>query len=1125
MTTTVAISHRTEYHYDRPIELGPQVVRLRPAAHTRVPIEQYSIRIEPAKHFVNWQQDPHGNFLMRLVFPEPTDHFRISVDVRAELVAFNPFDFFLEDAVEKYPFTYPADALPALAPYLIPSPDLGKEFEAFLKTLPPKEPLRTVDFLVGLNTKLREHVNYVVRMEPGVQTPDETLSLGSGSCRDSTWLLVQLLRRLGIAARFVSGYLVQLVADREPLTGPKGPEKDFTDLHAWAEAYLPGAGWIGLDPTSGLFAGEGHIPLAATASPEEAAPISGSFAFEQEHDADELGVTFDFAMTVQRVHERPRASRPFTREERVALDALGDRVDAAIAEAGFTLTMGGEPTFVSAVDIDADEWNIDALGPTKRAKGFELAGRLEKAFDKGGFFHVGTGKWYPGEVLPRWAITVGFRTDGEPMWQDRTLVADENRPGGQGIVDAELFVRKLSSYLGVGDASVRPGFEDPFYYAWKENRLPVDVDPFDSKLDDPGERASLAKVFERGLATPTGWVLPLACEELGFRTGPWVVRDDRLRLIPGDSAMGLRLPIDSLPYAPKSERAFYTTRDPMETPPPLPGILAMRSDAEARARREREDRREAGEREAFDKAVRALGLAEKPWTQVPGYPHGVRTALCVEPREQMLHVFLPPTPSLDSFARLLAAVEATAAATHIPVRLEGYLPPSDPRWTHFQVTPDPGVLEVNVHPAASYREVAAITETVFHEARATELASDKFLLDGRHVGSGGGNHIVLGGPSPAESPFLLRPELLGSYLAYFQAHPSLSYLFSGMFIGPTSQHPRIDEARTETRWELATALAHMPIGDSSQPWLIDRLLRNILTDATGNTHRTEICVDKLYSPDGPSGRRGLVEFRGFEMAPDVEMSLATQLLVRGLFARFCKKPFLGPLPDLTTELHDRYLLPHYVWTDFLDVLDDLREHGLGFDPGWFDRQFEFRFPEYGEVSARDVRMELRMALEPWHVMGEEGGQAGTVRYVDSSVERVQVKLDHATPGRHVVLANGRPVPMQRTTKEGELVGGVRFRAWQPPRCLHPTIGVHAPLVLELVDLYRGRAVAGCTYHVSHPGGLSHENRPVNSSEAEGRRLARFVPFGSTGLAERAIANLGAERRSSPLSYTLDLLRS
>jgi uncharacterized protein (DUF2126 family)/transglutaminase-like putative cysteine protease len=1068
----VALNHRTSYRYDRPVNLGPQVVRLRPAPHCRTPILSYSLKVTPANHFINWQQDPQSNYVARLVFPERTTEFVVEVDLIAEMAVINPFDYFLEPYAEEYPFTYEAALAKDLEPYRALEP-MGPRLKAFIDSV-PRHKARTVDFLINLNRRVQNEIAYTIRMDAGIQSPEETLEKQLGSCRDSSWLLVQIFRQMGFAARFVSGYLIQLVADVRPIEGPSGATADFTDLHAWVEVYMPGAGWIGFDPTSGLLAGEGHIPLACTPEASSAAPINGL--------VDPSSVTFEHSMSVTRVNETPRVTKPYSEPEWRAIQELARHVDADLEDGDVRLTMGGEPTFVGIDEPDSPQWNGDAMGALKRNRAVTLIRRIQQKKAPGALLHFGQGKWYPGEPLPRWALGCYWRVDGVPIWENHALIAEEDKNYGFGSADALRFAQALTRRLQVRAEHIIPAHEDSFYYLWKERKLPVNVNALDSKVENAQERERLARVFEEGFADAVAYVVPLRRRgEVGkarWSSQPWFVRPVRLLLVEGDSPAGYRLPLNSLPWVAPEDTEYDYDADPFGQHIELPARPPRRMDLFGVAN---------------SPSIDTDLAAPKPGDSAKGTS---RPALCVEAREGRMNVFLPPTQNLADYLDLIASIEDTCSYLKMPIWLEGYTPSFDARLHVLKVTPDPGVIEVNIPPARTWEELVDTTTTVYDEARESRLATEKFMHDGKHTGTGGGNHIVIGGASPADSPILRRPDLLRSLVSFWQNHPSLSYLLSGMFIGPTSQHPRVDEARMDALYELEIAFNQVPDGPVP-PWLVDRLFRNLLVDMTGNTHRAEFCIDKLYPPETGAARLGLLELRAFEMPPHARMSLTQLLLLRALVAKFWEEPYEGKLTPWGTALHDRFMLPHFVTQDFYDVLAFLRRFGYAFKERWFESHIEFRFPKIGVVAAQGVTLELRQALEPWHVLGEEASQSGTVRNVDSSLERLQVKINGLTGTRFFVTCNGRRVPLQSTGTPGEAVAGVRYRAWQPPACLHPTIGVHAPLVFDIVDEWNGRSVGGCTYHVSHPGGRNYTERPVNSYEAEGRRLARFQESGHT----------------------------
>ncbi|MAT07156.1 MAG: transglutaminase [Acidimicrobiaceae bacterium] len=1098
----VGIEHRTTYRFDRPTTIHPHFVRLRPAPHSRTPILSYSLTVRPEQHFVNWQQDPFGNYLARLVFPEPARELEVTVDLVADMTVVNPFDFFVEESASSYPFEYAPDVRRDLEPYLRPATEDDPQLDRWMSGVGHRDDGTGIaDFLVAINRRLYDDVEYSVRMEPGVQPPGQTLARGIGSCRDTGWLLVEALRRLGLAARFVSGYLVQLTSDQPALDGADGPTADFTDLHAWAEVYVPGAGWIGLDPTSGLFAGEGHIPLACTPHPSSAAPISGSTGPAE--------TEFSFSNVVRRIREDPRVTLPYSADQWTSIDRLGRHVDERLTADDVRLTMGGEPTFVSIDDMEGAEWNVAADGPAKRTLARELAGRLRARFGSGGLVQHGQGKWYPGEPLPRWQIDIVWRRDGEPLWSRPDLLADPDEPGSATLDDVASFAGAVAERFGIGADGVVAAYEDPVDRAWAEARLPSGDPPVadvgNGRITDGDARAALVDRLSTDAGDPVGYVVPLheSIEGDGWGTTTWHLRRGRLYLIPGDSPIGLRLPLDSLSWAPfpaTYERSPFEERDEL----PAPGTLP-----------------------------------EGPADHVDRH-RCPPTSIGFELRRGHVAVFLPPVEHAEHAVELLAVVDLVAAELACPVIVQGYGLPRDPRLGSLSVTPDPGVIEVNVQPTSSWDEMTDVVTTLYDEARSTRLGTEKFALDGTHTGTGGGNHVTLGGRTPVDSPLLRRPDLLRSLITYWQHHPSLSYLFAGQFIGPTSQAPRVDEGRADNVYELEIAFAELQrlidrdgsrddtdgdvgsgseVGDdvvddgdghdrraasalasdtpdddpggSAPAWMVDRLLRHLLVDLTGNTHRAEFCVDKLFSPDSERGRLGILELRAFEMPPHPQMALVQSLLVRSIVSRMWRAPYRGRLVRWGTDLYDRFMLPWFVRADIHDVIDDLRAHGLAFDEAWLAPFLEFRFPLIGETTVAGVHLELRRAIEPWHVLGEEAAAGGTARYVDSSVERLQLRVDDLLPERHVVTCNGVPVPLQPTTTPGTAVAGVRFKAWAPWSALHPTIGVHAPLVFDVVDRWSERSLGGCTYDVTHPGGRAYDTFPVNAAEAEARRATRF----------------------------------
>ncbi|MEQ9622949.1 transglutaminase family protein [Coleofasciculus chthonoplastes] len=1014
MPIKVSLNHQLAYHFERPIILGPHTLGLHPSPHCRTPIQSYSLTIQPQEHSLTWQNDPYGNRLARLNFPKPTDTLAIEVDIIAQLQPINPFNFLVEQYAERYPFNYDPQLQKELSPFLDIS-ESGKLLSDWVEEN-RKNDIYITGFLGAINQQLAQDITHTIRLETGIQSCAETLTQKVGSCRDTAWLLVQILRHYGLAARFVSGYLIQLKEDNPPVDGPPGIEADCADFHAWAEVYLPGGGWIGLDPTSGYLAAEGHIPLVCTPNPEAASPVRGT--------SEPCQSQLEFAVKVSRHENIASPSKPYTEDQWQQIDSLGKAVDETLHRAGVGLTMGGEPTYVSIDDFESPQWQIAALGDEKRKIAGQLLKRLEARFSEGGgLLHYGLGKWYPGEILPRWALGCYWRSDGTPIWQNREWYAAEGKDYGHTAKQGEIFIQALAKHLGVNPDCIIPAYEHE---------------------GDIG-----------------GYVLPilpvLKDEQLYWSTCHWRFPDETLNLLVGDSPAGFRLPLNSIDW---SEELVQEGIVPLEANPALP----------------------------------SPEFIDSP-------DNTIRIGLSVEARQGILHIFLPPLTSARSFLDLITAIEETAAKVKTPVLIEGYTPPGNGGIEGFQITPDPGVIEVNIHPAGNWQELVDITTTLYEEARLCRLGTEKYTLDGRRVSTGGGAHITIGGKTPLESPLLRRPDLLRSLISYWQNHPSLSYLFAGLFVGPTSQSPRVDEARHESLYELEIAFQTLQPGEEVAPELVDRLLRNLLVDVTGNTHRTAFCIDKLYPVENYRNQLGLLEFRAFAMPPHWRMSLLQMLLIRALVAWFWEHPYTQKLIRWGTMLHDRFLLPYYIGEDLRQVIRELQEAGYPFKLEWFEPFFEFRFPRYGEINREGVELELRHAIEPWHVLGEETGTGGTARYVDSSMERIQVRLRGAmghspnrdnVSSRYQVTCNGYPVQLKSTGIPGDYVGGVRFRAKEYAALLHPSISSHSPLVFDIVDTWIQRSIGGCRYYVNHPNGIIYDKFPVNYREAESRMLERFI---------------------------------
>lgn len=659
----------------------------------------------------------------------------------------------------------------------------------------------------------------------------------------------------------------------------------------------------------------------------------------------------------------------------------GRRADALLRQSGLVLTQGGEPTFVPE-ETSSPEWNLEALGAEKLSRAWDLARELARALMPGALILRSNGKHYPGEPIPRWKLTLLRNPGNKPLWQDQDRLLQGSPAKGRPVTPRK-FLSCLASELGL-PSNIHPAYED--VEAAMRHAAACGSHP-------PLPRYSRKK---RGFVQPrwsreerakwqqmhraSGWVLPMGRDEAAWISGHWSFPEGELRLLPGSSAIGLRLPLGMLP------------------------------------------------------------------------PEALRSAITAEVRDGGLLVFLPPLPDAESFAELLSAVERTALRlSSPPLSIEGYPPPDAPGWESLSLIPDPGVIEVNLPPADDWESLEKTVSALYEAAAHCGLQGTRRLPSGEIVPTGGGAHLVLGGASLEENPFLLNPSLLPGFLRFIQHHPSLSYLFSGRFTGPSSQAPRIDESFFEVPYELEIALRAIEgMAAPADAAAIDSILRNLLLDLHGNTHKAEVSVDKFFNPFIPNGRLGLVEFRAIEMSPDAPTFLSIHALWRALAASLATRPFREPVRDWQGALHDRFLLPSFLERDLQEVLTYLEQDGFSFETSWFRTHLHFRFPFLAEESLGDGHWTLRRAVEPWPLLGEQPTPSGgLVRCVDSSTERLEIRL-LGLPEETEVRINGHLLPLE-THPGGGRFGGVRFRTAWLPTCLHPQVAPHTPLEISFLE--------------------------------------------------------------------------
>ncbi|NND97469.1 MAG: IMP dehydrogenase [Pirellulaceae bacterium] len=1027
MSTRVALNHHLRFVFHRPVDLTTLWLRLRPAPHTKADIEAYSIKVHAKSNWLNWVRDPFENHLGRLDLPEPVARVGFDVDIIANLAATNPFDFLVEPFANDFPFEYPDQLRKELSPYLHLE-DGDPHFAHWLDQL-DYSPCYLVEFLTRLNDQVHETLTANSPTEPKRIDLGAVVKQGGGSPWELAWALTQSLRFAGLAARFTSGYLISLDSGREG--------NDLASMHAWSEVFVPGAGWVGLDPSSGVLASEHHIPLASAPDPSRTVPLVGVLEQAVESRQNEV--------RVRRLKPTPPC-KPLSETQWRDIAATGHYVDHVLKTEQIGLCSRGEVNFVSAVNDHLDEWTHSALGDDKRHTAQSLLNRLRTLWAPGGAIHLSQGEHFQGEPTARWKLMCTFRADGRPLWKNPALLATcqtSNRPARNG--DAEKLAQALATELGLSTDFVIPAYEDTLYKSWT-NAPHLASLPRSEELQDPQQRQQLADRLSAPLGDPTGFALPLSWDPLRQRwaSGRWQLRRSRLYLLPGDFPVGFRLPLDSLSKQATERGDIEFEPSPFEEKPSLPELFG-----ESNARQT------------------VIGPPQGTLTDVDSEQNvrAPRTALCVQSRDDVVHVFFPPIHSVDHYVQLIAAIESAAEATGTPVVLEGYPPPHDHRLKRFSLEPDNGLLRLFLPAARTWQQEHEFYQTAYTQGGIVGLRSRH---DEDQQRSNSNTTVTLSGPTPSTSPFLTRPQILRSLIAYWHNHPCLSYLFRGTGIGPSSDAPRPDEGRDDALYELGIALSRFPTGDTNAPWVPDRLLRHLLADASGNMKRAEIRVDQLYAPERQSRRLGQITLHSFGMAPTDRLAALQSLLVRGLVASFARQPYTKPIVPWQGEIHDRFMLPQVLSEDLESILDDLRETGIVLQSDWFAAIIDLNFPRLGRVKIGDITLELRRAHEPWPLLAEETSGGGVARFIDTANERLQVRVSNLPPDRYVLACNRASVPLCPSAIQGTFVAGVRYKVDQPIATLHPTVSAVDSLVFDLIDTWTGRAIGGCTYFPARP---------------------------------------------------------